>query len=222
MIGNKARLRYTKSVRERIEERTSEAALPSVTYGDYFRQREIRRAVARNRDRFGLALRTFIPCSYRVASVGDIVDFVGPGFVGLGEVRGRRNDNVGLHLWMHVAHQGNGARIIEFETAFFSLRPSAHVVRQPLVAADRTPGDVVRNRVAVLELDGGTLLHRENVRLKQETLLIHGGVAARRCESLPGNRLNVNHRFTSNARNFALDGAGIRSHGDRQCHYYCN
>src|SRR5712691_5263904 len=65
------------------------------------------------------------------------------------KVRRRHDNDIPGHLRVDVAEQGGCSRIAKLERLFLSLRPSAEVVREFLVAADGGPIDVVADRVAI-------------------------------------------------------------------------
>ena len=110
------------------------------------RQGEIRFALARNGDGLGLILRAFVPRRDRIAAIGNVFDLVVPAVVSLGEIRSWADHDVSRHLRMHVAEQRHDARLIERERTLLTLGPRAQIVSELLVAADRSPEDVVLHR----------------------------------------------------------------------------
>src|SRR5882757_6877705 len=88
-------------------------------------QREIRLGIARNYNRFRLRLRSLVPRRHRVLSVGYVLDLVSPAAIRLREVGSRDDNKVAAHFRVNVAQNGSNARLVEFETALFALRPGS-------------------------------------------------------------------------------------------------
>src|SRR5208282_4527891 len=189
---------------------------------ELFAQCEIRFTVARHSHRLGFALGAFMPCGYGVAAIGNIVDFVDARFVGQSKVRGRRHNDIAGHLRVDVAEKRHGARIVELERTLFALRPCAQVVSKFLIAADGRPEHVVGDIVAIEELHGRADLHRYDMRLKHQALLVDHGLLRGSGEGLAGWRFHVNNRLAANARNFAADraSAGNQAHDCYYCHHH--
>src|SRR5450432_403556 len=166
-------------------------------------QSEIRLALAGHGDRLGLVLGALVPGGDRIASVGNIFNLVTSGLVSDGKVWGGGYHDVSRHFGMDIAQQRHGARVVELEILLLPLRPSAEVVRQLLVAADRDPKSVVRDRVTVQEFDGCALLNSHETGLKLQAFLIHDRLLGRTGEDLACDGLDVNHRLTVDARNFS-------------------
>src|SRR5438105_10827238 len=105
---------------------------------------------------------------------------------------------------MHIAQQGHSARIVELERALLALRPGAQVVTEFLVTAHVGPENVVRDFVAIQELDGSAGLHDSNVWLKKQALLVYYGTLGWRGKGLALNCVHVDDRLAGHAGNFAV------------------
>src|SRR5512133_329770 len=138
-------------------------------------QSEIRFGVARDRHRLGLVLGTFMPSSNRVTAVRNVLNLVLARLVAGGVVGRGHDDDVCRHLRVNVAEKWGCSRTIKLEGPLLSLWPSSQVVPKFLVAADRSPKDVVRDLVAVKKFDGCTLLNDCQMRLEHQAFLIDDG-----------------------------------------------
>src|SRR5579871_5472553 len=98
------------------------------------RERKIRLGASRDGYLARMGLSPFLPRGHRVGSVGNVIDLVVARSVRLGEIRSRRNHDVGFHLGMDVAQQRNYTGRVELEVALFAMRPGAQVVAQLLVS----------------------------------------------------------------------------------------
>src|SRR5689334_6686421 len=130
--------------------------------------REVSRAIACHGNCLRQVLGAFVTRHKRVTAVGYVFSLVLARTVGFCEVWRWRKDNVGRHFRMNIAKQRNDTGIVKLEGPFFSLWPSAEVVPQFLVTANGNPEDVVCHIVAVQEVNGPSLLHNKNVRLKYQ------------------------------------------------------
>src|ERR1035438_1204377 len=109
---------------------------------------------------------------------------------------------------MNVAEERYDTRVLELERFPLTLRPSAEVMTELLVAIDGRPEDVVGNAVAVEKFDGRALLNRHNVRHKHQAFLVDGDVLCGRREGFAGNTFNVDNGFPFDSGNLAVKGAG--------------
>src|ERR1700690_750692 len=175
-----------------------------------FAQRKISLGVAGYGDGLGLILGAFMPRAYRVTAVGNVFNFVTAAIVGFGKIGSWGDDNISLHFRMHIAEQRNHAHLIEGIGTLFALGPRSEIVSCFLVAGDRSPKDVVLHVVAIQELNGCALLHRHNVRSKDESLLIHNRVLFGSGKRFARNGVDVDYRLALHSRNFSLNIAGPR------------
>src|SRR5437667_2568041 len=167
-----------------------------------FAQREIRLALAGHSHGLGLLLGALVPRGHGIASVRNIFNLVTSGLVSDGKVWCGGYYDVSRHLGMDIAQQRHGAGIVELESLLLTLRPGTEVVPQLLVAADRDPESVVRDRVTVQEFDRCALLNGNQIGLKLQAFLIDDRLLGRRRDGLACDGLDVNHRVTVDARNF--------------------
>src|SRR5712691_12025384 len=121
----------------------------------------------------------------------NILDLEVAVLIGYRKVRRRHDNDIAGHLRMDVAEQGGCSRIVELERLLLAFWPSAEVVREFLVAADRRPIDVVADGVAIQKIHGGSLQNDRHVRDKRHLALVDQGVLGRSIEFLSGNGVHV-------------------------------
>src|SRR5579863_10437832 len=119
-----------------------------------FAQGEVRFGFSRYGHRLGPVLRAFVPRDHGVAAIGYVFDLVIAAVVGLGKIGSWTDDKIPRHIRVHIAEQRYDARFIEGKGPLFTLGPRPEIVSCFLVAADRSPEDIVLHVVAIQELNG--------------------------------------------------------------------
>src|SRR5208282_2668482 len=114
-----------------------------------FAQGEIRLAPAGHSHRLGLVLGALMPRCHGVASIGNVFDLVVAAVFRFGKIRGWADDDISRHIRVHIAEHRHDASLIEGKGTLFTLGPRAEIVSCFLIAADRSPEDVVLYGVAI-------------------------------------------------------------------------
>src|SRR5271157_3059202 len=199
--------------RVELEEKDSGSRVKSRTTtprGSLLRQGEVCFTPTCHGDGLRLILGAFVPDGDRVAAVRNVFDLVIAAVVGLGKIGSWAHNQISRHIRVYIAEQWYDACLVEGKGTLFTLGPRPEIVSCFLVAADRSPEDVVLHRVAVQELNRRALLYDHDVRGKDKALLIDHRVFFWSGKRFACNRLDVNHRLALHSSNFALDVAGPR------------
>src|SRR5579864_713981 len=133
----------------------------------------------------------FAPRLQGVLTRGNVLDLEIAIFVGYGKVGSEDDDYIAGHFGVYVAKKRSRTEIVELEWLLISLRPSAEIVRELLVAADRRPVHVVADRVAVQEVHSSTLLHGNDMRDERHFALVDHHMFARGIELLVCDYIHV-------------------------------
>src|SRR5579863_4508199 len=174
-------------------------------------QGEVRLASASHSHRLRLILGALVPHGYGVTAVGNVFDLVAPAVARLREIRSWADDDISRHVGVDIAEQRHDPGFIECEGTLLAFWPCPKIVRGFLVASDGRPEDVVRDIVAIKKLNGCALLHGDNVRREQESLLIYYRMLFGSGKCFARDGIDVNYRVSLHAGDFALDIAGPRS-----------